>query len=142
MAYDDMAMRVRNAYSYGIDPPGVADPAADFTAVYGGPAGGSMADATPLTEVNPYEKLNKEFAFVLAGGGSHILWDTVDAYGRQQVIHLDESAFHKRFAAHKVTIGKKAVPLTHDWMEWKGRRSYDGLVFMPGKPRDVVVGEE
>ena len=85
--------------------------------------------------------LNREFAFVLAGGGSHILWDTVDAYGRQQVIHLDESAFHNKFAAKKITIGKKSVPLTYDWMEWEGRRSYDGLVFMPGKPRDVTVNE-
>ena len=141
MTYEDMATRVRNAYSYGNDAPGSADPAADFKPVNSSQTIKTTNSDSPQPIGNPYEMLNREFAFVLAGGGSHILWDTVDAYGRQQVIHLDESAFHKKFAAKKITIGKKSVPLTHDWMEWEGRRSYDGLVFMPGKPRDVTVNE-
>lgn len=126
MDRDDMATRVGNAYRYGIDPPGAAAPEADFEPV--------APEPEEPEALSPHAELNKEFAFVVAGGGSHILWETHDVHGRPKLEHLATAAFHAKFAARKITYGKRVVPLTQDWMEWAGRRSYDGIVFVPGQP--------
>jgi hypothetical protein len=122
---DVLFVKIRNAYAYGIEPPGVAAPENDFKPV---------ETATPAAELSPYQKLNRDYAFVLAGGGAHILWETTDKDGRFTLEHLTLSAFHQKHAAVKVTVGKKSVPLTVDWMEWPERRSFDGIVFMPEQP--------
>jgi hypothetical protein len=116
--------KVQHAYEYGLDPVGAASPEADFKTPAAAPAQAS-------TKGHPFEELNKEFAFVLAGGGAHILWETTDAKDRFKLEHLTLSAFNQKFAAQKLTAGKKAEPITVGWMEWMHRRSYDGLVFMP-----------
>ena len=116
---------------------GAAAPEADFTAVDGRAAGVSdEVDGTPVdgSTVHPFENLNKEFAFVLAGGGSHILWETTDHDGAWKLEHLNEIAFHKKFRSQEISFGKKPEKLTDAWMEWKGRRSYDGVVFVPERP--------
>ena len=68
---------------------------------------------------------------MLAGGGSHILWETTDARDRFALEHLAMPAFHGKFASHKMQSGKKTVAVTQEWMSWKRRRSYDGFVFAP-----------
>lgn len=122
---DELRVKVRNAYAYGQEPIGAAAPEADFKPIV-------PAAAPAVTDKDhPWDELNREFAFVLAGGGSHILWETTDAEERPTLVHLAEAAFHKKFAAVKMTLGKRAEPITEQWMEWEGRRSYDGIVFMP-----------
>ncbi len=124
---DDLIVKVRNAYRYGTEAQGSAAPEADFAPIV--PNSGT----TSPEPKHPFDKLNQEYAFCLAGGGAHILWETRDHKGAWKLEHLANSAFHQKFAATKITVGKKTEPLTAQWMEWRGRRSYDGLVFMPGK---------
>ena len=133
---DELQTKVENAYEYGKEIAGAAAPEAQFAPIRN-PAGGSavLPGLGGATESGPLVSLNKEYAFVLAGGGSHVLWETVDARGQFHLVHLNESAFHKKHAAQRI-IGdgkKSADPLTEVWMRWTGRRSYDGLCFMPGE---------
>ena len=130
---EGLAEKVRNAYRYGIDTQGVSAPEADFAPHDVSDKCVQISDAAS-TKLHPYDELNKEHAFVLAGGGSHILWETTDAQDRFTLIHLAEGAFHRKFAAKKLQVGKKNEPITEGWMQWDGRRSFDGLVFMPEQP--------
>jgi len=117
---------VRSAYKYGREIPGSDAPEVQFD-----PVGAEPAASVPGE--HPFEKLNQEFAFVIAGGGHHILWETNDARGNPSLEHLTEAAFHKRHASHVLQLGKSTKPVTDLWMTWKGRRSFDGLCFMPGE---------
>jgi len=120
--------KVAHAYRYGFEQPGAADPARAFEPV------------SPITDIpqkpanddiSPHAKLNQEFAYALAGGGDHILWETQDAKGNFQLDHLAIQTFHRLHQAKTISYGNKSIPLTEDWMGWDGRRSYRGLVFMP-----------
>lgn len=125
---DELATKVENAYAYGNNPVGVDSPEAQFDPVL---------PATPVAvsdgAKHPFDRLNSTYAFVVAGGGSHILFETQDAKGNPTLEHLSEQAFHKKHAAEFIQAGKKAEPLTEAWMRHKGRRSYDGIVFRPGQ---------
>lgn len=114
---------VRSAYAYGTEPMGIAAPETDFTPV-----------DTDNGFGNPFERLNREFAFVLAGGGSHILWETTDAKGCLMLEHLTIPTFHAKFASRMMQSGEKTVALTRLWMSWAKRRSYDGFVYAPEQP--------
>lgn len=152
---DELTTKVENAYSYGNKPVGADAPEVQFDAVVhesgaytnGGQSenadniagrirldgAGSSGDAPGEHPSHPFDKLNAEFAFVIAGGGSHILWETTDAKGAATLEHLSEPAFHKKHAAQFIQAGKKSEPVTEAWMRWKGRRSFDGICFIPGK---------
>lgn len=121
--------KVAHAYRYGFEPPGVADPAAAFKPVAENPAPVLRTDA----EISPYEKLNKEYAYTLAGGGDTVLWETADEHDRFLLVRLAVNTFHRKHAADTVAFGNKTVPVTEEWIRWKGRRSYDGVVFIPGR---------
>ena len=131
----DLQQKVDNAYKYTLLPLANAAPETDFAeapppdpAVPPGPGG---LDPPPV--LHPYDQLNTEYAFVLAGGGAHILWETTDAQDRYRLEHLSLGAFHAKFAPLKMTIGKREQSVSQLWMEWKGRREYDGLVFLPAQ---------
>lgn len=128
--YDDLETKVRNAYAYGRDPQGSAAPEAVFPPVEQtvGPS-----EQVPTPALHPFDQLNRDFAFVIAGGGSHILWETHDAKARPVLSHLDMSTFHRKYAAWKMNLGKRDEPVTELWMQSPRRRSYDGLVFMPAQ---------
>lgn len=127
---------VKSAYTYGNLPAGAAAPEADFQPV---PKSGTIApNSSTATSVevsqHPFEVLNRDHAFVLAGGGDHILWETHDADGLPALVHLNTGSFHRKHAAWEIQVGKKTSPVTEEWMRSKGRRSYDGLVFLPERP--------
>lgn len=124
---DEVAHVVRSAYRYGDLPPGAAAPESDFAPV-APPVEPPAEDAK-----HPFEKLNRQFAFVVAGGGHHILWETTDSKGRFKLEHLAESTFHRMHASWLMQTGKKAEPVTEQWMTHPSRRSYDGICFMPGR---------
>lgn len=133
---DNTVDPVRNAYRYGENAPGASAPEAEFKPVV-------KAEPELVTDSgDPIERFNKEFAFVLAGGGDHILWQTVDVHGRPKLEHLNTESFHRRFSAERISFGNKTVPKTKVWMEDKRRRTYDGIAFVPGGPRDIVVKED
>jgi hypothetical protein len=123
---EELAVKVQNAYKYGSRPPGVGTPEFDF------------ADE-PLEVIgqkaNPVEALNDRYAFVTTGGGAHILFETADPMdGRFKLDHLDVGAFKLKYAPDKLEVGKTMRSVAQIWLEWKGRRQYDGLVFMPEQP--------
>lgn len=123
----ELREKVRNAYRYGKDPIGVSAPEAQF------PALAQEEAPAPDAKGHPFDELNKQYAFVVAGGTHHILWETRDSRGVWLLEHLGEGTFHKKHASKSITEGRKSVPLTEAWMRWPGRRSYDGLCFMPGE---------
>jgi hypothetical protein len=127
---DNTVDPVHNAYRYGLDAPGVAAPEADFEPVAENDAL-FAADPAATDKLHPYDKLNREYAFCLAGGGAHILWETTDADTRFKLEHLSMSAFHDAYASWTIQIGDKNKPVTREWMKDPRRRSYDGVVFRP-----------
>lgn len=124
----DLETKVRNAYAYARDNAASAAPESDFTPI-------KLADGgtDSRNDGGFLGRLNREYAFVLAGGGHHVLWETTDHHNRPSLVHLSESSFHKKFAAQKVRVGKRDELITQQWMESPSRRSYDGLCFMPGQ---------
>lgn len=123
---EDLESKVRNAFKYGKLPQGAAAPEAVFPPIEDLPAD------EPKKGVHPLEKLNQNFAFVFAGGTGNILWETTDRKG-EYVFHLmNKQSFLDIHAANKLQLGDKTRPTALLWMEWKGRRSFDGLVFEPG----------
>lgn len=146
----DLQLKVMNAYSYGEEPLGVSAPETQFEKLIEEPAEpehnervvSSPTNQVPTGKVDtktvhPFEELNKEFSFVIAGGGHHILWETTDAEGKYSLQHLQESTFHAKFASKKMTDARgKTYPISKLWMEAAERKSYDGLVFAPGQKCD------
>lgn len=117
--------KVANAFKYGTEQPGSAAPELAFPP--------TPAAEQPAATLHPFEKLNKTFAFCIAGGGSHILWETTDEKGKPILQHLDKGTFHTQHAAWKMRIGKRDEKITELWLEHPSRRSYDGLCFQPGQ---------
>jgi hypothetical protein len=126
-APDKLERKVRNAYKYGQERPGAAAAESDFGAPGEPPAGGAQGDGPG----HPFAELNKEFAFVLSGGGHHILWETTDADGHPKLERLQEASFHAMHASKMMSMGKKTEPVTKLWMADPQRRSYKGVCFKP-----------
>lgn len=121
---DELALKVANAYRYGRDPQGIAAPEAVFDAV----------EPPEEESLNPFEKLNKDFAFVQRGG--FVLQETTDERGRYTTEHLDIVAFNNWFANQPIQVGDRASTVSKEWMKWSGRRQYEGVVFMPQQQPD------
>lgn len=120
----DLEAKVQNAYDYGTRPFGNAAPETQFSPV----------EKAPDDEgESPLQTLNREYAFVIAGGGAHILWETYGPKGEDRLEHLSIPAFHQKHASQFIYTGGKARPLTEVWMKSSERRSYDGICFIPGK---------
>lgn len=126
MPEDDLIFSVDNAYKYGRNEIGVGAPEMAFDVI-------EPEKPKPKEYVNPMDELNKEFAFIIAGGGHHILWEKLDEKGKPMLEHLAEPSFHKRFASKTMVTGAgKMEPITKIWMASRQRRSYDGFCFRPG----------
>ncbi|WP_104668687.1 bifunctional DNA primase/polymerase [Ensifer adhaerens] len=123
---DELADKVAHAFRYGKDQPGIAAPEAVFAAAE--PPAPAEGD-----EQHPLDKVNGEYAFILAGGSGAILWETTDQQGQFTFHLLNKETFKDKLAAKKLQVGDKVRPLAQAWMEWDGRRSFDGMTFLPGK---------
>lgn len=124
----ELKSKVMNAYKYGESEMGENAPEKVFEPIP------DEAPALDLNDIHPFKKLNEEYAFVLAGGGHHILWETTDQRGRFKLEHLSEISFHKKLASQKLTLATgDTKPITSLWMNSPDRRSYRGLCFQPGK---------
>jgi hypothetical protein len=122
---EELETKVRNAYRYGKDPIGVAAPEAVFPPI--------ESDPEPIEGKNhPFQKLNQKFAFVFAGGVGNILWETEDRKGDYAFHLMNKQSFFDIQAANKLQLGDKSKAVAPMWMEWLGRRNYEGLVFEPG----------
>ncbi len=131
----DLDTKIGNAYGYGKHPIGVAAPEAAFPPVQESPLLTNREQAQEVGKVlHPFDILNRTHAFVVAGGGSHILWETVDANGKPTLEHLATSTFHQKYASWMINTGKRDEPVTQEWMKSKRRRDYDGMCFRPEQP--------
>jgi hypothetical protein len=120
---DGLIETVAHAYKYGKNKPGSAAPEMSF---------GELPEEKKLS---PIGDLNKEHAFIIVGGKSRILWETVDEEGAPTIEHLSIETFHQKFAARTmVGGGGKFEPVTELWMKSPNRRSYDGMCFRPEQP--------
>jgi Bifunctional DNA primase/polymerase, N-terminal/Family of unknown function (DUF5906) len=134
---DELIQKVENAYRYGQEPVGAAAPETQFPPITGdvprdSGISGSRAGSDSPGDAHPFQILNAEYAFVIAGGGHHILWETQDEHGRDRLEHLNIASFHAKHAAWFMQIGGKSKSVTELWMTDKNRRSFDGLCFAPG----------
>jgi hypothetical protein len=128
---DELAEKVRNAYRYGAEAPGVAAPEADFRAVE---TSSSEVEGDAGDEADhPLAWINEKHAYITLGNTDAVLRETVDADGQFELKFLAVAQFHRKYAAKKWQPSKKIERQTEGWMEWSGRREYEGLVFMPGQ---------
>lgn len=120
---DELETKVRNAFNHGSEFPGSLAPETQFEPI----------EVLP-DKVAPVQEINKEFAYVVAGGGDHILWETKNSRGAKKLEHLNIQAFQRKMKP-KVVINAdgKMQEISNVWMKSKNRRSYDGIVFMPGQ---------
>lgn len=130
-----LQQKIEHAFKYMTDTPGSEAPEAVFEPVSIVPSD-EHSDAN-VSHMHPFDWLNKSWSLVMTGGGHHLLWETTDAKGNSLVEHVKETSFHAYYASREFQVGKKAEPLTKAWMACARRRTYDGLVFSPGRPVDA-----
>ncbi|HRB14912.1 MAG TPA: DUF5906 domain-containing protein [Nitrospira sp.] len=119
---DELETKVRNAYRYGQNPPGIDAPEVVFA-----------------RSKSAIEDFNRDHALVTTGGGVEVLYNTLDRHGNPAFEHLDVGACKIKYAARKIFDGKKDAPLFDEWLRSPIRNSYDGYVFKPGQPGDVII---
>lgn len=120
--------KVENAYEYARGEIGSAAPEKSFETV---------GEAAATKALHPVEELNREYAFVIAGDGHHILWETTDVDKKKMLRHLSEATFHANLASKTIDFGDKPHPLSKVWMKDARRRSYKGICFKPGQEVDA-----
>lgn len=139
---DELERTVASVYRSARSPQGSAHPAAEFEATEAAsPDDIAATEAASKDKKHPFDAMNQEYSLVLAGGGHHILWETTGPDGEADLQHLSESAFHRYLASHTMQVGEKSHPVTKLWMNWKGRRTYKGLVFRPGGAASKVSSD-
>jgi hypothetical protein len=87
------------------------------------------------------ERMNNTFSVVLFGGKARILKFEDDAEGYRAPTLLapaDFRMFYDSKKVHNVTDGKeKKVGEASWWLNSSDRRQYDGVVFLPGQPKEL-----
>lgn len=123
----ELAAVVRSAYTYSIQAAGSAAPEVEFTPIADAPP--SVVPPTP----EGVDKMNEEYAYALAGNNGNILWFTTDEHARPLTRFLSKEAFHDLTSGRKVLVDDKPAPLSRLWMQSRKRRTYQGVVFSPGR---------
>ncbi len=117
--------KILHAYRYAKDAPGNAAPEAVFKPI----VFTEREQAEMVNGVHPFEKLNKNFAYLAKG--DTVLWETLDEKARPITEHLTVAGFDRMHAAWKMQVGKRSEPVTRMWMEHPSRRTYERIVFAP-----------
>lgn len=117
---DDIYSKVRNAYSYGVNPVGAKAPEKDFSPI------------KEMDSKNFLQKLNEEYAVIFIGDKHYILFETVNESGQITHEFLAEYSFKRKFSPYVVQQGKgQAKTYAELWLDWPGRRQYAGICFKP-----------
>lgn len=127
LGLEEIEHTVTAAYNYGQNTIGIDSPEAAFTKIEVDP------NPTNPAPKNPMERLNDEYAFVVAGGGAQVLWFTTNSEEQKRVEHLSIETFKHKLANQKLRIGEDSVPISRVWLSSPERRQYDGIVFEPNK---------
>lgn len=127
---DELAAKVSNAYRYGKNEPGVDAPEAQFSPV-APPADGDDATA-------PMERMNQQYAFIKKG--AYVLCESTNEKGSYENYHMTVAGIHQYHANDTMQVqrGKNLedVVVSKLWMSWKGRRTYESVIFSPEKPHE------
>lgn len=122
---EELEAAVNSAFRYAKDTAGNKSPAAAF----------SVIEEPPKAEEPkpPLMAMNDKYAFITIGSNSRILWNTTDIEGRPETRTLTIEGFHQKLLPFDIFTQGKTQQLSELWMKCKGRRTYDGVVFEPGK---------
>lgn len=118
---------VRSAYKYADNPYGALAPEAVFT------------PSVPEKEAVPFylDEINKEYALLYEDGGHVVMKEIVDNSGAKRLKMFPEATFNRIYSHLTVQemVGDKLreIPYSKKWLNWAGRREYQGLCFSPGK---------
>lgn len=126
---EDLHTKVKNAYRYGQQAPGIAAPEVEFSTPV------ESDDLTTPKKLHPFAELNKEFAVALVGGGLRIIREYTNADGRFQCDHLSVADFRQWKANDDMTIGKRTKSVADWWLASPERRAYDDIGFWPGEDK-------
>jgi len=117
---EDLEKIVDSVYRYGKEPVGLIAPESDFEAL-----------PEEIKDKSYLEKLNDRYALVIEDGGHSILEETVDEQGRLKRKFYSEATFKRKLSTKTVMIGDKFKKQADIWLDWEGRREYNGLCFKP-----------
>lgn len=120
---DELEEKVANAYAYGKDAPGVEAPEAQFEPV--------EVTAESNGKKHPLEALNDRYALVYLEGSHFVIEETVDHKGLPKRNFLTESTFKRKNCTQAFPQGNKTAPIGDVWLNWSGRREYEGICFCP-----------
>jgi hypothetical protein len=116
----EIQTKVANAYSYGVNPKGERAPEKDFKPV------------KEISESNFLQKLNENYAIIFQGTYHSVVFESTGSTGEFSRDFLSEQSFKRKFSPYLVQQGKsKAKSYAEVWLDWEGRRQYDGVCFMP-----------
>jgi ABC-type dipeptide/oligopeptide/nickel transport system ATPase component len=97
-----------------------------------------VSKADPFVPVSDADiaKINREYAFIVTGGKSAILYEKKNTNdGSVEVEYWSVETFKQYFANQTTTVGKNQVKLGDHWLGHPDRRTYRGLIFEPGVVR-------
>lgn len=130
----DLEHQLKSVYAYGKRAKGVDSPVNVFKPIAES-EGAEEEEEEPAGEAeHPVLKFNHNYAYALEGGSGTILWETTDPIdGKFLLDRIKLSSFHDRFASDTVITGDKPQAATKLWMKHPLRRTYDRVVFSPGR---------
>ena len=104
------------------------------------------SNPTPQSKPEPLltdiEGLNRHHAFVMNGGKAMVMNFCDDPSQGETITFSSQADFRALYATRNTLVFEEDgsshnVPLANQWWGHQKRRQYAGLVFMPGKPREV-----
>jgi hypothetical protein len=116
---EKLAVKIENAYRYGVEAPGAAAPEAQFEAV---------KEPAAKEELSYLEKINKDHALVYMEGSHFIIYEGVDEKGNPKRSFLTEATFKRKFSPFTVQSKDTYAEI---WLDWEKRRTYEGVCFAP-----------
>jgi hypothetical protein len=91
------------------------------------------------------ERLNRKHAFVMNGGKAMVMNFGRDSKRGETLTFSSQADFRARYANRSTLLmteyGSRLAPLADQWWTHSMRRAYAGLVFLPGSPLDVELGD-
>ena len=133
LSKEEIEGAVSSAYRYAKDVPGNRSPESAFTVIPETPKL-SLAPVPADPPKNPLDALNDKYAFITIGGDSRILRKTFDPDGNPKTDTLRVGAFHEALSTlPPMYVNGKEQAQTQLWMKWPGRKTFEGLMFEPGK---------
>lgn len=118
---EELQSKIEHAYKYGQNEPGDLAPEKSFEKI------------KDEGEKSYLEKINDEYAIIFQTGQHTILYETEDEKGRKEARYISETSLKRKFSPFVVGQGRSARSQAEVWLDWEGRRQYNGVCFRPRK---------